>query len=40
MSLRKDQIKSTVTSTFGWPQIYEKYRNVFEDIHENSEASN
>jgi len=40
MSLRKDQIKSTVTSTFGWPQIYEKYRNVFEDIHENSETSN
>ena len=39
MSLRKDQIKSTITSTFAWPQIYEKYRNIFEDIYENSEAS-
>jgi glycosyltransferase involved in cell wall biosynthesis len=39
MQLQKDQIKSTVADTFGWPQIYEKYRKVFEDIHENSEAS-
>jgi len=39
MRLRKDQIKSTVTSTFAWPQVYEKYRNVFKDIYENSEAS-
>lgn len=39
MSLRKDQIKSTVASTFGWSRIYEKYRNIFEDIYKNSEAS-
>jgi len=38
MSLRKDQIKSTVAGTFGWPHIYEKYRNVFESIHGNSET--
>jgi len=28
MNLRKDQVKSIVTSTFGWPQIYEQYRNI------------
>ena len=39
MSLRKDQIKSTVAGTFGWPHIYEKYRNIFEGIHGNSETS-
>jgi glycosyltransferase involved in cell wall biosynthesis len=39
MRLRKDQIKSTVANTFGWPQIYEKYRNVFEDIHKNSDLN-
>ncbi|MGA8180258.1 MAG: glycosyltransferase family 4 protein, partial [Desulfobacterales bacterium] len=32
MSLRKDQIKSTVAGNFGWTHIYEKYRNVFEEI--------
>jgi glycosyltransferase involved in cell wall biosynthesis len=40
MRLRKDRIKFTVANTFGWPQIYEKYRKVFDDIHKNAEASN